>query len=85
MKRWIVILGLAGAVWMMFVIYSGKPFLALVTNYPGMFAARLVRHRGLGPSSLVFWMFNAWLVLTSALEWIAVGLLGRAIVQRLAR
>jgi len=85
MKRWIVILGLAGAVWMMFVIYSGKPFLALVTNYPGMFAARWY---GIGASAHLHWCSGCltlgWCS-TSALEWIAVGLLGRAIVRRLAR
>ncbi len=83
MKKWVVVLGLAGAIWMIFVIYSGHPFLAVVTNYPGMFAARWVQYRGIAPSSLVVLMFNTWLVLTSCLEWIAVGLLGRAIARRI--
>ena len=84
MRKWAVILGIAGAVWMLFVILVGDNFLAMITNYPGVSAGHWVRRIGIGPSSSVLWIFNAWLVLTSALEWIAVGLLGRAITRRIS-
>ena len=83
MRKWAVILGLAGAVWMLFVILVGDNYLAMVTNYPGLCAARWVRRIGIGPSSLVLCILDIWLVLTSALEWIAVGLLGRAVTRKL--
>jgi hypothetical protein len=34
MKRWAVILGLAGGLWMVFVLYSQSLPLARVSNYP---------------------------------------------------
>ena len=84
MRKWAAILGLTGAGWMRFVILVGDNFLALITNYPGVCAGRWVRRIGIGPSWSVLWIFNIWLVLTSALEWIAVGLLGRAITRKLS-
>ena len=84
MRKWAVILGVAGAVWMVFVILVGDNALARVTNYPGVFAGHWIRRIGIGPSSSVLWIFNLWLVLTSALEWITVGLFGRAITRKLS-
>ena len=84
MRRAVVILGVMGAVWMLFVILVGDNFLATLTNYPGVFAGHWIRSIGIGPSSFVLWIFNAWLVLTSAVEWIAVGLVGRAISRKLS-
>jgi hypothetical protein len=83
MKKWVAILAIAGSVWMILVLYRGSLFLATVTNYPGIFATRWIRYRGIAPSSAMVWSFNIWLVLTSALEWIAVGLSLRAIRRRL--
>jgi hypothetical protein len=83
MKKWAAILAVAGAAWMIGVLYSGSLFLATISNYPGVFAARWVQYRGIAPSSAIIWGFNIWLVLTSAIEWIAVGLVLRAIGRRL--
>ena len=81
MKKWALILGVAGALWMVFVLYSKSLSLALFSNYPGAFAARWVQYRGIGPSAGAIFAFNIWLVLTSALEWIVVGLIVRSLVR----
>jgi hypothetical protein len=85
MKRWALILGLAGSLWMLFVLYSKSVPLALVSNYPGAFAARWVQYRGIAPSAGTIFAFNVWLLLTSALEWIAVGLIVRSLVRMRSR
>ena len=81
MTKWAVILGSAGALWMVLVLYSKSLPLAMVSNYPGVFAARWVQYRGIAPSAGTVLAFNIWLVLTSALEWIAVGLLIRSTIR----
>ncbi len=81
MKKWARILGLVGSLWMVFVLYSKSLPLAKVRNYPGVFAARWVRYRGIAPSAGTVLAFNIWLVLTSALEWIAVGLVVRSTIR----
>jgi len=81
MKKWALILGLAGAFWMVFVLYSKSLPLARVSNYPGVFAARRVQYRGIAPSGGTVLIFNIWLVLTSALEWIALGLVVRSTLR----
>jgi hypothetical protein len=81
MKRWALILGLAGALWMVFALYSKSLLLAVVSNYPGAFAARWVQFRGIAPSAETILAFNVWLVITSALEWIAVGLIVRLFLR----
>jgi hypothetical protein len=85
MKKWALILGLAGALWMVFVLYSKSLSLVLFSNYPGACAARLVQYRGIGPSAGMIFAFNVWLVLTSALEWIAVGLIVRSLLRMRSR
>jgi hypothetical protein len=85
MKRWALLLGLAGALWMVFVLYSKSLPLARVSNYPGVFAARWVHYRGIAPSAGIVLAFNIWLVLTSALEWIAVGLVVRSTIRLRSR
>jgi hypothetical protein len=81
MKKCALNLGLAGALWMVFVLYSKSLPLARVSNYPGVFAARWVQYRGIAPSDGVVLAFNIWLVLTSALEWIAVGVVVRSTIR----
>lgn len=85
MKKWALILGLAGALWMVFVLHSKALSLAFYSNYPGVFAARWVQYRGIAPSAGTVFAFNVWLVLTSALEWIAVGLVVRSLLRVLSR
>jgi hypothetical protein len=82
MKKRALILGLAGALWMVFVLYSKSLALARASNYPGIFAAKWVQYRGIAPSAGTVLAFNIWLVLTSALESIAVDLVVRLPVQR---
>ena len=81
MKRWALIPGLAGALWMVFVLYSKSVPLARASNYPGVCSARWVQYRGIGPSAGTVLAFNIWLVLTSAVEWIAVGLIVRSTIR----
>jgi hypothetical protein len=85
MKKWALILGSAGALWMVFVLYSKSFPLARVSNYPGVLAARWVSYRGIAPSAGTVLAFNIWLVLTSALEWIAVGLVVRSTIRLRSR
>jgi hypothetical protein len=85
MKKWTLTLGLAGALWMVVVLYSKSLPLARVSNYPGVFAARWVQYRGIAPSAGTALAFNVWLVLTSALEWIGVGLVIRSTIRLRSR
>ena len=82
MKKWAAGLALAGALWMIVVIYIGSLPLAEVSNYPGVFASRWVQYKGIAPSLAIVWAFNVWLVLTSAVEWIMFGLGLRAVFIR---
>ncbi len=82
MKGWASIFGVAGALWMILVLQSGSLALATFSNYPGTLAATWVQYRGIAPSPALIWTFNVWLVLTSAIEWIAVGLTLRALSRR---
>ena len=69
MKRTVALFAVTGAVWMLLVIFMGWHSAAVATNYPGMFAARFVRSKGIAPSSTTIQLFYAWLVVTSAIEW----------------
>ena len=84
-KKWAAIFGVAGALWMILVIQSGSLALARFSNYPGTIAARWVQYRGIAPSLALIWAFNVWLVLTSAIEWVAVGLTMRAVCRRVSK
>jgi hypothetical protein len=83
-KRW-AIFGVAGALWMILVLQSGSFALATFSNYPGTFAARWVQYRGIAPPPALIWAFNVWLILTSAIEWVAVGLTLRAVLRHLSK
>jgi hypothetical protein len=85
MKKWALGLGLAGALWMVFVLYSKSLPLARVSNYPGVFGARWVHLKGIAPSAETVLAFDIWLVVTNALEWIAVGLVARSTIRFLSR
>lgn len=83
MKKLTAALAFAGAVWMIVVLSTRSLLLARLSNYPGVLAANWVQYRGIAPSSTMIWGFDLWLVLTSAMEWIAVGLGVRATVKSL--
>ena len=85
MRRWIVISAVAGALWMILVLQFGSLSLARLSNYPGALSAGLVRYRGIGPSPMLVFAFNVWLVLSSSIQWIVIGLTLRAALRRLTR
>lgn len=74
---------------MTFVLYLGSSLLVSISNYPGQSLAQWARnwwvyYRGGNPGSISsesVWI-KIWLVVTSALEWVVVGLIVLAIVQR---
>jgi len=77
-----VILGMLGSIWMIFVLHSGSLRLAFISNYPGMVTANhWIQYKGIAPPSEMIWLFDVWLVLTSGLLWIAVGLVIRVLIQ----
>ena len=83
MKKWLLVLGIAGAVWMGIVEYVGSLRLATMTNYLGYWLAfKCVRYRGDAPSVWTLWLFNGVLVITSSLEWVAIGLVAMAVGRR---
>ena len=85
MKKWAGILAVAGALWMTLVLRFGSLRLARLSNYPGAFGARWVQYRGIGPSPALVLAFNIWLVLTSSIEWVVIGLALRAVLRRLLK
>jgi hypothetical protein len=80
--------GLFGAAWMIFVLYLGSSLLVSISDYPGILLAQWARnswlyYRGGSPGSISsesVWI-KIWLVMTSALEWMVLGLIVLAIVQ----
>ena len=69
---------------MILVLQFGSLPLARLSNYPGTFAARWIHFRGIAPSRALVWGFNVWLVLTTAAEWVVVGLTLRAMLRRVS-
>ncbi len=84
-RRWAMVFAIAGALWMILVLWFGSLRLAILSNYPGAFAARWVQYRGIGPSPTLVYTFNVWLVLTSSIEWVVIGLVVRALLPRLSK
>lgn len=86
MKKWLLVLGIAGAAWMGLVEYVGSLHLATISNYLGYWLARkCVRYGGIAPSLWTLWLFNGVLVITSALQWVALGLAAVAIRQQFSK
>ncbi len=84
-RRWAAIFAGAGALWMILVLWFGSLRLAILSNYPGAFAARWVYYRGIAPSVTLIYAFNVWLVLTSSVEWAVIGLALRGMLRCLSR
>ena len=80
-----MVFAVAGALWMILVLWFGSLRLAILSNYPGAFAARWVQYRGIGPSPTLVYAFNVWLVLTSSVEWVLIGLALRVVLRWLSR
>jgi hypothetical protein len=86
MKKWLLVLAIAGAAWMGLVEYVGSLRLATMTNYLGYWLAlKCVRYRGIAPSVWTLWLFNGMLVITSSLQWVAIGLVAMAIGRRFTK
>ena len=83
MRKWIFICGFLGAAWMSIDLRIGSFRLAVLTNYPGLWTSEWLRWFpwGIAPHGAFVFMFNLWMVATSAIEWIVVGLLLRRIMQ----
>ena len=84
MRKWAAVFAVAGGLWMILVMWFGSLPLARLSNYPGTFAARWVQFRGIAPSAALVLVFNVWLVLTSAVEWVVVGLVLQSVFRRLS-
>ena len=85
MRKWSAIFAVAGALWMILVLQFGTLPLARLSNYPGAFAARWIQYRGIGPSPALVYAFNVWLVMTSSIEWVAIGLALQAVLRRISK
>jgi hypothetical protein len=83
-RKWAGVFAVAGAVWMILVLWVGSLALARVSNYPGTVAVRWIQFRGIAPLRTIIWAFNIWLVLTSAIAWVAAGLILRTVLRRLS-
>ena len=70
---------------MILVLWFGSVRLAILSNYPGAFAARWVQYKGIGPSRTIIYAFDVWLVLTSSVEWVVIGLALRGVFRWLSR
>ena len=71
----------------MIILLSTRSFtLAWLTDYPGLAAAKWatwwIQYRGIAPPTPLIWTINLWAVLTSAVEWIAIGLAMQTVARR---
>jgi hypothetical protein len=81
MRKWILISGTLGAMWMLMVLRIGSLRLAGISNYGGLWLTYHLpwfQYRGIAPSSTFVWMFDLWLVATSAIQWIIAALILRS-------
>jgi hypothetical protein len=79
MRKWAAISGILGAVWMLVLLWARSDRLVFLTNYPALWlTASLVPIDG---SASIFY---ASLVLSSAIQWAVIGVLFRAIFQKIA-
>jgi len=70
---------------MSMVLWMGSLRLAAITNYPGLWVTEWFNYRGIAPSSRFVFLWNAWMVLSSAIQWIVVALLLRGTFQSVSR
>ena len=80
MRKWAAIWGTIGAVWMVMLLWVRSPRLVLITNYPALLLTAL-----LIPIDGSAFSFYAALVLSSAIQWAVIGLLVRAILQKISK
>jgi hypothetical protein len=86
MKRLPVWAGLIGAVWMVIAIERVSLRAILITDYVGLRTGMMIPQIGREiPAWQDFWIFNSWLVLTSALEWALVAFVVQFAIRKLSR
>jgi hypothetical protein len=80
-RKWALISAILGAVWMLVLIWARSLRLVSLTNYPALWltASLVPIHHG---SAFIFY---ASLVLSSAIQWAVIGLLLRAILQKISK
>jgi hypothetical protein len=86
MKRLPLLLGLLGAAWMALAIQIVAVRAVFLTNYIGYRTAVMLPQIGREiPLWQDVWIFNSWLVLTSAIEWALVGFVIQFAIRKLSR
>ena len=81
MRKWAVTSGILGAGWMLALLWVRSLRLVFLTNYPALWlTASLVPIHPIHGSALTFY---AGLVLSSAIQWAAIGVLLHTILQNL--
>jgi hypothetical protein len=81
MRKWAAISGILGTVWMLVLFWVRSPRLVFLTNSPALWlTASLVPIDPMHESASVFY---ASLVLSSAIQWAAIGVLLHTILQNL--
>ena len=80
MRKWAAIWGTLGAVWMLVLLWARSPRLVYLTNLPALVLTALF-----APIDEGAFVFYAALVLSSAIQWAAIGLVFRAILQKISK
>ena len=75
-KKWAAIWGTVGAAWMLVLLWAHSARLVYLTNFPALLLTALFV-----PIDGGAFVFYASLVLCSAIQWAAIGLLARAILR----
>jgi hypothetical protein len=90
-RKWAAISGILGATWMLVLLWADSQRLVHLTNYPAQRLVYLTTYPALLLTvSLVsihgtVFIFYAALVLSSAIQWAVIGLLFRAILQKISK
>jgi hypothetical protein len=80
-RKWVAVSGLLGGAWMV-VLLSARSFrLAYLTNYTALWLTASV----VSARDVSHFIYYASLVLSSAIQWAVIGLLFRAILQKISK
>jgi hypothetical protein len=86
MKRLPLWAGLVGALWMVIAIHWVALRAIFITNYVGLRTGMMLPQIGREmPVWQDFWVFNSWLVLTSAVEWALVVFVVQFAIRRFSK
>jgi hypothetical protein len=70
---------------MAMVLWMGSVRLAVITNYPGLWVTQWFNYRGIAPSSRFIFSWNAWMVLSSAIQWMLIALFLQGTIQSISK